>query len=212
MAAARDQLATSGATNLSLRSIARDVDLVSSAVYRYVASRDDLLTRLITEAYDSLGDAVERAITDDHTGDLDRWVAAAAAIRAWAVASPHEYLLLYGTPVPGYQAPIDTVQPGTRVLRSLAAIVDEAARGGRLAPPTAKVEISDGLRADFERLGALTSIEIDPATVQVLLSGWTQMFGLLGFELTNQTRGVVDHHADLFISCATRSGRAIGLR
>ncbi len=57
--AGRDQLATDGAAALSLRAVARELGMVSSAVYRYVASRDELLTLLIIEAYDALGAAVE---------------------------------------------------------------------------------------------------------------------------------------------------------
>ena len=91
MRAARTQLAEVGAAGLSLREIARDVGMVSSAIYRYVDSRDVLLTRLIVEAYDALGTVVERAAADHaDDGDLDRWVAACAAVRAWAVANPHD--------------------------------------------------------------------------------------------------------------------------
>ena len=59
-AVARRHLTTDGA-NLSLRAVARDMGMVSSAIYRYFASRDDLLTALILDAYNSLGSAVEAA-------------------------------------------------------------------------------------------------------------------------------------------------------
>ncbi|MEO6570608.1 MAG: TetR/AcrR family transcriptional regulator, partial [Ilumatobacteraceae bacterium] len=124
MAAAREQLAEVGAAALSLRSVARQVGMVSSAVYRYVESRDDLLTRLIIEAYDAIGDVAERAAADAaHGSDLDRWAATGSAIRSWAIEHPHDHFLLYGTPVPGYIAPQDTVVSGTRVTLALAAIV-----------------------------------------------------------------------------------------
>lgn len=210
MTAARAQLATTGAAGLSLRSIARDLDMVSSAVYRYVASRDELLTRLIIEAYDDLGDAVERAVASAD-GDLRRWVAAAAAVRTWAIDRPHEYLLLYGTPVPGYLAPADTVQPGTRVLRILADIVESAHRAGRLQQSD-PIDLDTALTDDLETLAATTNLTIAAATAHALLVGWTQMFGLLGFELTNQTRGIVEHHDELFHACATRTGWSMGLR
>jgi hypothetical protein len=85
--------------------------MVSSAIYRYVDSRDDLLTRLIVESYNSLGDATEAAVAASAgRPGATRWVDAASTIRAWALARPHEYMLLYGTPVPGYAAPDDTVE------------------------------------------------------------------------------------------------------
>ncbi|MGW4791617.1 TetR/AcrR family transcriptional regulator, partial [Nonomuraea sp. NPDC004297] len=103
---ARRQLATEGAGGLSLRAVAREMGMVSSAIYRYFPSRDDLLTALIIDSYNALGEAVERAEAtvprDDH---LARWLAACGAVRDWGVAHPHEYALIYGSPVPGYQAP-----------------------------------------------------------------------------------------------------------
>ena len=93
--AARRQLAEGGA-NLSLRAIAREMNMVSSAIYRYFASRDELLTALILDAYNALGEAAEQAGAsvrdrDDHLG---RWLAVARGVRAWATASPHEYALI----------------------------------------------------------------------------------------------------------------------
>ena len=94
-----------------------------------------LLTALIVEAYDSLGDHVDAVIESTRRRNpLDRWVGAAEAVRDWAVQHPHEHALLYGSPVPGYAAPDDTVVPGTRVSRALIQIVDDARAAGRLGP------------------------------------------------------------------------------
>lgn len=104
-AVARRHLASDGA-NLSLRAVARDLGMVSSAIYRYFPSRDELLTALILEAYDALGDAVEAADAGVDRADLrGRWHAACRAARAWALAHPAEYALLYGSPVPGTRPP-----------------------------------------------------------------------------------------------------------
>src|SRR5215471_7951252 len=103
---ARRQLATEGAAGLSLRAVAREMGMVSSAIYRYFPSRDDLLTTLIIDGYNAVGTAVEKADAawpaEDYAG---RWLAACRAVREWALAHPHEYALVYGSPVPGYQAP-----------------------------------------------------------------------------------------------------------
>src|SRR4029077_14703471 len=97
---AREHLARDGAAALSLRAVARDVGMVSSAVYRYFPSRDDLLTALIVDAYDAAGQAAEDADTAAIGRGLDdRWLAVAGAIRDWARANPHEYALVYGSPV-----------------------------------------------------------------------------------------------------------------
>ena len=129
--AARRQLAEVGAAALSLRAVAREVGMVSSAVYRYFPSRDDLLTRLIIDGYDDLGVAAE-AEDDPTAAPAERWLAVCRAVRAWALTHPHEYALLYGSPVPGYSAPVDTVPAASRVGIVLGRILGDAARDGAL--------------------------------------------------------------------------------
>ena len=111
---ARRQLAATGADGISLRAVARELGMASSALYRYFPSRDDLLTALIIDAYDAIGEAAEQAIADekpDESWGRDRWLAACHAIRGWALEHPHEYALIYGSPVPGYRAPEATIGP-----------------------------------------------------------------------------------------------------
>ena len=186
--------------------------MVSSAVYRYVASRDELLTLLIVEAYDALGDIAERAAGVERSTDLARWVETGLAIRHWALANPHQYLLLYGTPVPGYAAPVDTAGPGTRVSRTLVSIVDEAFAAGRLRSIDIPPEFPTELDGDLRQLAAVIESSVPPPLMLATLAAWTQMFGLLSFELTSQTRGIVEHHAELFRACLTLTGASIGLR
>jgi AcrR family transcriptional regulator len=115
---ARRQLAAHGAQGLSLRAVARELGMVSSALYRYFPSRDELLTALIIDAYDALGDTAEAADAGQPPADIrGRWEATCRAVRDWALAHPHEYALIYGSPVPGYRAPQATVAPATRVAR-----------------------------------------------------------------------------------------------
>lgn len=219
MAAARRQLADVGAAGLSLREVAREIGVVSSAVYRYVESRDDLLTRLIVESYDSLGDAAERVSGDAArqapADDLGRWMATAHAIRRWSLDRPHEYLLLYGSPVPGYAAPEDTVVPASRVTLALASIVGDASAAGRLEPPSGPpADISPEFA---DQLHALASVVGVPGfehhdLVLAVIAAWTQMFGLIGFEVTSQTRGFVHDDEALFDATVRRLAHHIGLR
>ena len=147
-AAARRHLATDGA-NLSLRAIARDMGMVSSALYRYVASRDDLLTALIIDAYNEMGEVAEKADASVDPGDPpERWMAVARALRRWALTNPAEYALLYGTPVPGYAAPTDTTAPATRPVLVLGAILSAAvSSGGSAAASGGSAGASDGSAA-----------------------------------------------------------------
>ena len=129
---ARRHLGTDGASGLSLRAIARELGASSSGVYRYVASRDELLTMLIVAAYDALGTAAEAQEAAVARGDLaGRWSAVCDAVRGWALANPNEYALIYGTPVPGYIAPAATMAPAARVSGVLLGILIDAASAER---------------------------------------------------------------------------------
>uniref|UniRef100_UPI0013B38CCA TetR/AcrR family transcriptional regulator n=1 Tax=Nonomuraea lactucae TaxID=2249762 RepID=UPI0013B38CCA len=133
---ARRRLATEGAGGLSLRAVAREMGMVSSAIYRYFPSRDDLLTALIIDGYNALGEAVERADASCPPDSFpDRWSAVCHAVRDWALAHPHEYTLLYGSPVPGYHAPQDTVPARARDVTVMGRIVADAWAAGALVPP-----------------------------------------------------------------------------
>jgi AcrR family transcriptional regulator len=146
---ARDHLAAGGAAGLSLRAVARDMGMVSSAIYRYFPSRDDLLTALITDGYNAIGAAVEAADAacrrDDYPG---RWLAGARAAREWALARPHEYALIYGSPVPGYQAPADTIGPASRTAVVFGRLVSDACAAGALSPPQAAPPQGDPIQGD----------------------------------------------------------------
>ncbi|AVT35079.1 TetR family transcriptional regulator [Plantactinospora sp. BC1] len=197
-AVARRHLATEGG-NLSLRAVARDLGMVSSAVYRYFPSRDALLTVLIVEAYQALGDAAEAgdAAVDRH--DLrGRWLGVSHAVRAWSLAHPAEYALLYGSPVPGYAAPAETVVPAQRVVYALVEIMVDGAAAGRLAPPDA-TPVPPPVRADLARLlqqrpGVLTEEQLVRC-----MAAWSQLFGLVSFEVFGRlAQGVVEDYAAYF--------------
>src|ERR1700739_1587831 len=88
---ARRQLAAVGADGLSLRAVARELGMVASALYRDYPGRDELLTALIIDAYDALGEVAERAISSADGGGRVRWIAARRAVPDWARSHPHEY-------------------------------------------------------------------------------------------------------------------------
>ena len=195
--AGRRQLAEVGPAALSLRAIARDVGMVSSAVYRYFPSRDDLLTALIVESYDELGAAVEAADAEvGHRGDLaSRLVAVCHAIRTWARANPHEYALLYGSPVPGYAAPETTVPAAARVTAAFLTLAQESQRTGRrLGTPAGPVAAAE--HAALDGIRSFLSTPVDDERVVRWLMAWATVFGHLSLELFGHMyRGVVDYDA-----------------
>jgi AcrR family transcriptional regulator len=189
--AARRHLATEGASGLSLRAIARELGASSSAVYRYVASRDDLLTRLIVAAYDALGAAAETAEAAVTRADLaGRWSAACAAVRGWALANPNEYALIYGTPVPGYTAPPATIAPAARVSSVLLRILTDAAAEG-IAPAIAADDVPPDGRKALAPARSTVPPEVPDALLQRGLMAWAALFGTVSFELFGQLHGIV---------------------
>ena len=208
--AARRQLAEVGAAALSLRAVARELGMASSAVYRYFPSRDDLLTRLIIDGYDALGEAAEKA-DDPSAAPRDRWLAVCRAVRRWAVAHPYEYALLYGSPVPGYQAPKDTVPAASRVGVVLGRILGDAARSGALPPaaggPRDPELVSDDAVAVLG--GEHPSLD-DTVRLRALLA-WSSLYGTISFELFGHFVGSVADGERYFDRVATEFAALIGL-
>lgn len=181
----RAHLVTHGAAALSLRAIARDLGMVSSAVYRYVASRDELLTLLLVDAYTDLADSVEQA--RDAAADVwrERLRAVARAARAWAVRHPARWALLYGSPVPGYHAPREeTVGPGTRVVGLLFSAIGEGVAAGDIRP--AKVAVPQSLSTDFDRLRAEFDLVAADEVVARCLVWWAALVGAISLEVFGQ--------------------------
>jgi AcrR family transcriptional regulator len=184
----REQLSTLGAPARSLRAIARDLGMVSSAVYRYVASRDELLTLLVIDAYSELADHVVQALdampsTDDVSARL---LTIARAVRSWAVAEPARFALIYGSPVPGYEAPPEqTTEPGTRVvalmLTALAEVPASARMSERVAGrlPTSVSHGFDALRSEF-------GLDIDDPVLVVATCVWSLIIGAVSLEVFGQ--------------------------
>ncbi|MEU6166839.1 TetR/AcrR family transcriptional regulator [Streptomyces tanashiensis] len=205
---ARTQLAAEGAAKLSLRAVARELGMVSSALYRYFPSRDDLLTALIVDAYDSVGAAAEQAAAAaEQECPLDRWTAVCRAVRAWAVAHPHEYALIYGSPVPGYTAPQDTIVPASRVGLVLIDIARRAHTGEGVALPP----LPDALRPEAVRISADIAPDLPPALAVALVAAWSQLFGLVSFEVFGQFHRVVEDRDTFFATAARRLGQDVGL-
>lgn len=202
LAAARRQLAEVGAAALSLRAVARELGLASSAVYRYVATRDDLLTALIAEAYDGLGAAVEAASSaDDGRQPRERFTAGCTAVRTWALAHPHEYALVHGSPVPGYRGDARTTAAGSRApLALLGVLADAAPRPASALPPVL-----------VEQAGRVTAAAVggpaERAAPHVVVAGaraWTALLGLVSSELFGQLANTFDP-ADTFVAAAVEA-------
>lgn len=184
----RKHLAVHGAAGLSLRAVARELGVVSSAVYRYVKNRDELLTLLLVDGYNSLGDAVDNAVNQVPAGDFAaQFRALGGAVRAWAVAEPARYGLLFGSPVPGYEAPAEqTTVPGTRVINQLVRIIEQAHRAGKLRADEPLAVPSPGLATDFSAIRQELGLSVPDHVLARGVLVWTALFGAVNFEVFGQ--------------------------
>jgi len=205
----RRHLVTDGAAGLSLRAIARDLGMVSSAVYRYVAGRDDLLTLLLVDGYSELADSVDRAAAAGGPW-RDQLLAMAHAARAWAVDQPARWALLYGSPVPGYHAPRErTVGPGTRVVGALFEAIAAGIAAGDI--PQANVAAAQPLSSDFDRLREEFDFAGDDSAVAKCFVLWAglvgaislEVFGQYGADTLSDPGGVFDTQVRLLIDMLT---------
>lgn len=204
---ARRQLGEAGANGLSLRAVARELGMVSSALYRYFASRDQLLTALIIDAYDAIGGAAERADVPDGEPRA-RWVAIWDATRAWALAHPHEYALIYGSPIPGYQAPQDTVTSAARVAVALLRVVEASKPRPAFEGPAPSEELVGQVTSVARQLGS----DLDAGVLARFLVAWTQLFGAISFELFGQYVGSADPADSFFAYTSEQMATYVGLR
>lgn len=207
--AARRDLVTAGPAGLSLRAVARDLGMVSSAIYRYFPSRDELLTRLIIDAYNAVGDAAEQAdATVPREDYLGRWMALCHATRAWALAHPQEWALIYGSPVPGYRAPEHTIGPGTRVSIALTQVLNDALGAGRAPTET---EVPEPVSRSMQGLRDFLPYAIPDSMLVAGVMARTQLFGHISLELDGQFTNTINDLDTFFDHVMRVTGEGLAL-
>jgi AcrR family transcriptional regulator len=205
--AGRRQLAEQGVTGLSLRAIAREMGMVSSAIYRYYPSRDELLTALIIDSYESVGHAATAAeAAVDRANPLERWLTTATAVRLWALAVPQEWALIFGSPVPGYQAPTDTIDPAAILPLLIVGIVADAHPRAALEPADLPILAATPLAtpmpasvgSDFEALAAQLDQPLAAERLAATAMAWSQLVGSVSFELFGHLHNVIHDYPVYF--------------
>ncbi|MGV9450309.1 TetR/AcrR family transcriptional regulator [Streptomyces sp. NPDC003635] len=183
-----EQIAGAGASALSLNAIAKQMGMSGPALYRYFANRDELITELIKDAYRSLADHFQAAAKSGPS-----LTELAGTMRRWALDDPHRYFLLYGTPVPGYQAPPDTTLIASEIM---AVILDASA---------AEEITEDALHAHLAEHRSWAGDHPAPApALHRALTFWTRIHGVLSLELAGHFHGMGFDPAELY-AAETRS-------
>lgn len=221
LAAARARLAADGAAGLSLRAVARDLGVASSAVYRYVPSRDALLTALIIEAYDAVGaacEAAEAAARAAGASPASTYLAVARAFRDWATANRGSFELVYGTPVPGYAAPRDTVPHAVRIWAVLIRIVVAAHADGSWRPTGPDIPgdglvdpVALALSADAVAAAGLDAGSAGEAAATRTFALFTALLGAVSAELFGHLHHVAADYARVFDVLVATTAAGAGL-
>lgn len=192
---ARRQLAVTGAAALSLRAVAREMGLTAPALYRYYDDRDSLLTALIVDAYNGVTDAMEAARDRQPPAKIAaRITAVSLAFRQWAFDSPHEFALVFGSPVPGYQSPAEgpTQEAGQRfgsVFQELFAQAWEQAPWPVPPRQYRTVKLDAVLAVASKECGQ----PLPPGAMQMFLSCWARLHGLVSLELFGHLAWIGEH-------------------
>jgi AcrR family transcriptional regulator len=181
---ALDRMRHSGSTEVRFADIARDMRMSAPGLYRYFDGRDELLTALIADAFTDLAETVERARDAVPAGDVGaRLVAAAQALRGWALAEPHRFALVFGPPVPGYVAPENgpTADANRRAMTALKSIVHEAHEAGVLRPPRHAAD-APRFAAESAKHAEPADLDLPPGTGQAIMQAWPALYGFVALE------------------------------
>jgi AcrR family transcriptional regulator len=201
---ALEQLAESGAGELSLRAIARELNIVSSAIYRYFGSREELITALIIDAYNDFAEALEEAAGEGRRSARRRWRDTCAALRTWARTEPHRFGLIYGTSIPGYRAPQATIEPAARGYRAFCSAAGGAAVGDGPV-------IGRGLRGQLKEANAALELDLDEPTMLAAAGAFARIIGLVTLELGGHFVGVFEPADELFAALVENEADRLGL-
>ncbi|GAA4476633.1 TetR/AcrR family transcriptional regulator [Enteractinococcus fodinae] len=194
LTAAREQLKSVGPAQLSLRAIARELGVVSSAIYRYVASRDELITRLILQSFHDVADAVGAACQRADPApevQLQTW---SQALRDWALQHPYDWALIYGVPIPGYAAPEETIEPARRVNESVLQLYPQ------LRPNVAPGPVLDASEQVLEPLRSALAEQGEGVhgAATALMLAWSSIHGFITLELGGHFEGSAEDTEPVF--------------
>lgn len=181
---AREHMAREGTASLNLRAIARDMGMTPSALYRYFPSRDAILTALVIDAYDDVGEAVEQAVAAAPVDATATAILAAAhRFRRWALDHPQEYGLTYGPPVPGYEAPEE--ETGAAAMRTTFALLGLLRRAFDLdlvtVPPDS--DLPEPILESARAMAEHKQLGLPLAALAAACQFWTVLYGAISAEV-----------------------------
>ncbi len=196
------QIAETGAAALSLRAIARELKITAPAIYNYFPSRDDLVTALIVDAFTSLGDSQKASITSISANKPEaRLTALGLAYRDWAMQYPQRYQLIFGTPIPGYEAPADITLPAAAwalvpLIETIQALYDaDKLQIENLAKPTTALR---SMLENWQHFVEASGMQVHSEVLYLAFVVWSRVHGLVMLELGLQNPSFITDPGEIF--------------
>jgi AcrR family transcriptional regulator len=200
LSAAWKQIGEQSVTSLSLRAIAREMGVTAPALYRYFPSRDDLVTVLIIEAFNSFSASLEASRDacklDDH---IARFRVVCKAYFQWALSNPQKYALIFGTPVPGYvldERAGPAAQRGFLVLQN---VIGEAHAAGKISGDAVAVRLPAALKSQYEVLKKY-GMPYTSIVTHLALSAWSIVHGMTSLYLYGYFSGFLADQSESFVN------------
>jgi AcrR family transcriptional regulator len=199
-AIAREQMSVFGTAGLSLRAIARQMEITAPAIYNYFPRLEDLITALIVDAFTDLAIAMESARARNSSMSTASQIEAMLIIyRQWAVDHPVDFQLIYGNPIPGYQAPTEVTGPlARRPFIGLFELYAQALQAGDMEIPEEYLQAPESISSHLVYWRGHTGIDLPDALICLLMSGWARIHGLVMLELFHHLQPVIGDPAALY--------------
>jgi len=211
-ATAWKQIAGQGVASLSLRAIAREMGMTVTGLYHYYASRDDLVTALIIEAFNSFSAALEKARDARSSGDhAGRFRAICRAYFDWAVAYSGKYALLFGTPIPGYVFHQEAGPAAQRAFLILQGVIGEAQSARKIPTEPTAPRRPVALKTQYETLKKM-GMPYTADVTHLALSVWSMIHGMTSLHLYNYLSGFLGENVGAFVDFEIEKlARSLGL-
>lgn len=199
-ATARDLMAEHGTAGISMRAIARKLDMTAPALYYYFKNMDDLITALLLDAFNGMAQAIE-GVQQTHANatPYEQLVESLMAYRKWAVEHKTEFQLAFGNPIPGYEAPRELTVP--------AAVRSQVALGFAIGKvletdveiPEHYATLPPHIEKQFKIIAQNAGEEDFPLIgVSLTISLWSDVQGLILMELIDHLPATVIYMDDWF--------------
>jgi AcrR family transcriptional regulator len=197
---ARQQMSEHGTAGLSLRAIARQLGITAPAIYNYYPRLEDLITGLIVDAFSDLAAAMEAARAESASSTTQAKIEAMLfAYRRWAVENPVNFQLIYGNPIPGYEAPLEVTGPlARRPFLGLFELYAHALQSGEMILPDEYQQVPESISDHLEQWRKDAGIALPDALVCLLMTGWSRIHGMVMLELFHHLQPVIGDAGALY--------------